>query len=409
MSNLRHGFLALISIPLCLMAQGHAGNKATPQELQTLTGALRTMTDYRASARFSVSMAQLGRDVVYDLSFDAVPSVPGDTLEPVSYMLGWRLNRQAGPVEGFTAYVSPGALYRYDGHKLHEYHAETEPQSFAPGGDTRRGVHRAAQFTGLLPVHLADELDAPASNGDVVLSVTATDCNGAPCTMVRRTIVDPDGETLSEATYRFDADCRPLGIVYENNTGTVGEQSITVTYGAPADTAATACTSEQELLDRWPDVFSHGRDDMFRLLTLPGKPLPAFSAPTADGDRLTHTAGAPLDRPALIVFVDAVGEFTPQTLQAARTALDALPWSADLIIALDDANIEDAGRVAGPSRTGQTVLLNARKLARDCGVTACPVMLAVGSDGIVADVVPAFNNNLSTDVIRKMSPLAPKY
>lgn len=370
---------------------------------------LRSLTDYSAQTQFTVTMPQLADDVNYRIGLACSPGVAEDTIESVNYMMEWELVRPDNPVKGFTAYISPGHFYRYDGHRLREYHADGNSSPFAPDGDRSRGVQRTAQFAGLLPGYLADEITAPARKGDLKLWVSPdTLVRGEHRAVIHRTVYMEDGEISSEATYIFSLpSLLPAEVVYENNPGAISEQTIIVRYMDADDSTPATVAEEQELIDRFPEVFSHDRDDSFRLLSLPGNPLPAFSAPTTGGERLTRRRGEGGGQPAVLVLLQAGGEFTAATVSAVRQALAQLPFGAETIFGFTDTNPDDITSVTGPAQPGETILVNSGKLARDCGATLFPVVILLRGDGIVADVIPAYNNNLSSDVIRKMTPLAP--
>ena len=55
---------------------------------------------------------------------------------------------------------------------------------------------------------------------------------------------------------------------------------------------------------------------------------------------------------------------------------------------------------------GEHLLMSAKSLARDCGVSAYPVTIITNDDGIVADVIIGFNNDMSSSVIQKAAVAA---
>ncbi|MCM1071743.1 MAG: hypothetical protein NC391_08920, partial [Alistipes timonensis] len=63
------------------------------------------------------------------------------------------------------------------------------------------------------------------------------------------------------------------------------------------------------------------------------------------------------------------------------------------------------GELVGEARAGETVLLSARSLARDCGATSFPAIIVADERGRVANVILGFNNSLATDVIQSVATL----
>lgn len=395
--------IASMAVPLGILAQGAVPHAGRQEQLQEITDALRAATDWQGHARFVVSMPQLSNDVVYSIGMSSVPAVDGDSLSSTSYMLQWELSRDESPVNGFVCYISPGNLYRYDGHRLREHHAAHDVRPFAPGGNPAQGVHRTAQFVSLFPTMLADEIVAPAPVGEASLHVsTDTVADGVHRAAVRRVVCTADGEQVSEALYLFDRDSfAPYKIVYENNPGAISEQTVTITYIPDGQTVSVPAT-EQNLIDAYADVFSRDRDDSFRLLSMAGEPMIPFSAPMPDGQRMTCTRGQHRPQPAVLALLQTGGEFTAPVIKSIREAVEQLPFGAQVIYAFTDTSADDVATVTDPTLPGESVLINAVKLARDCGVTTFPALLLLNIDGTVSDVIPAYTAGLTKTLIERI-------
>lgn len=61
--------------------------------------------------------------------------------------------------------------------------------------------------------------------------------------------------------------------------------------------------------------------------------------------------------------------------------------------------------IAGTPDIGETMLISAKSLARDCGTSVFPTVIVARQDGTVDNVILGFNNNLTQDVIQMMALL----
>ena len=372
---------------------------------EQLSQRLRAAGCYADTVRFTVSMPQLSDDVVYDVAISQDAS-RGDNLAPCAYLIDWTLHAPSEPVTGFSAYFS-GHHYRFAGERLQEYHMEWDSVPFMPrklGGLKSDGVQRNVQFANLLPAMLADNLLEMASDSAYTLTFRPdTVVNGCKVDALL-SVMKVGGVTAVEGEYLFDpATGMPLRIHLENSPGTVSEQTVDAVYGAPS-AAASVCppTTEDELMALWPDAFSRYRSSNFRIENLPGTRLPAFSLPSITAERYTHHKGDAFKAPTIIALLDATLTFTPDAVAAIRSAVDQLPMDADVVWAFTDTNTDRIEQTGATPRQGETTLMSARGLARDCGASSLPVIIICREDGTVASVIVGFNNNLASDVIQKM-------
>lgn len=368
---------------------------------------------YKAEATFAVTMPQLPDDVIYALTINQTPAL-ADTLCPAAYLIDWKITQRpgmSGPTaadEGFTAYFD-GNHYTLMAERLRERHIATDPDAFMR--PRRGGVAVTTQFADLVPILMAERLREMAADPCYTVTAVADTIVGGEKAVAILTRMEVDGTTASEGEYIFYPGERlaPRRIVLENNSGSIGEQTITVNFDRPADAGETpAPLSEDMLIAAYPDEFERYRTSSYRLETLPGRHLPAIAAPTIGGERYARNASQSLDAPTAVVLFEARSEFTPKVIEAVRNAARQLPWRVDIIWAFADNNHGDIEAVM-PNVSGyETALMSARSVARDCGaVSMMPAIVFVDRSGIVADFTAGFNNSLESDVVKKMMGLKP--
>ena len=155
------------------------------------------------------------------------------------------------------------------------------------------------------------------------------------------------------------------------------------------------------LIKIYPEVFEKFRESNYAIENLPGQRLPGFALPTTTRERYARRAGDAFRCPTLVVLIDPNSNFASGTVKAIRTAVDNLPYNADVIWAFVGNNVDEIENIVPSAREGEHILLSAKSLARDCGAAAYPVTIITKTDGTVADVVIGFNNELSSVVIQK--------
>lgn len=363
-----------------------------------------------AGAEFAVTMPQLPDDVVYSLRISQTPT-PADTLCPAAYLVDWKVTARPGMDEpgaadsGFNAYFA-GNYFSLMAERLRERHAEAEPDAFRR--PRRGGVAVTGQFADLVPALMAERLREMAADPRYTVTAVADTIVGGEKAVAVLTHLTVGGSTASEGEYLFYPGERlsPRRVTLENNTGSIGEQTVTVSYTRPE--AGAAPTTEDALMALYPDEFSRFRTSAYRLENLPGRHLPAIAAPTLGGDRFTRTASQPLDAPTVVVILDAASEFTPEVIEAVRAARRSLPWRTDVVWAFTDTNPDNILAVLPSTEADETALRSARAVARDCGAASViPAVIFAGTDGVVADFIAGFNKSFASDVVRKMTGLQP--
>ena len=373
---------------------------ASTPDFDQVINRLGSAGDYHSTASVNVQLPQ-GTEVTYDINMWSTVPAGNRHLAPSDYLIEWTLPTPDGEAKGFTAY-SDGHLFRQTDTRLQEYHFEWDSIPFLLN-DTRSGVQRNAQFTNLLPQFIAEDL-TQIKNGDnwTYRFTPDTINNGKPAMVLtgRMIINDYIGKNV---LYIFDPEtCMPRHIEIENNPTQISEQLLVIKYGETSEEAAPALT-EQQLAARYPSVFDHYRENNFSIETLRGKVLPGFSLPSLTGERYQRQKGDPMASPTVIAFIDPTVETVHQTVEAMRQAVDMNPRSTDLIFANITTDIDGAEEITGSPRRGEYMLMSARSLARDCGVTSYPTFIVVDTQGNVSDIIIGFSNSLATSLLEKLA------
>jgi len=389
-----------IILASALMAVSHAG---ATDSLTDIAHTLSAATFYADSCTYEVFLPSLPDPVTYSIALKATPAAPGDSLAPCNYLIDWRLPAPSGISEGFSAYAD-GAHYRFRDHKLQEYHAEWDIVPFVPAGNVARGVQNLVQFADLLPPYLGAHFAEMTADSSYIYTLTPDSLVAGEHAVVIEGVRRINGYDAAEYTYILDPTTyMPRKIELENSPGQLGEQIITIRYSANAPTD-TAPINEAMLSDRYPDAFGRYRGSSYSLENLPGKPLPRFIAPTTTGERYLHENGDRLAAPTVYVFVDAEIGSTSALVDDIRAAADYLPFSMDIVYAFINHRADDIEAIIPTIRPGEHLLMNARGAATECGVGAdTPVLIFVGTDGIVKDFMRGYNQDLRSIVIQKAS------
>ncbi len=390
-------FLAILSVyPLGLQAQG----------IDDVISSLKSINHFDATVDYSVLMS-LQDDVDYTLHLKSW-NAPADTLAPCDYLIDWKVATPDGESTGFSAYYD-GNVYNFRGDKLLEYHYDSNKSLFQArgmGAASLPGVQRRAQFSELLPQFIAEQLDEIKNNPDYRYIIhTDTVINGTNRTAIDGTMT-MSGQVMKEFLYVFDKAGMPVMVNMENNPGALAEQSITATYAYSPDTAAHERINEDILRGIYPEIFDRYRESNFAIENLPGQRLPGFALPTTTGERYSRMLGDKFRCPTVIVMLDAKGAFSSPTVSAVRSAVDSLPFNSDIIWAFSGNNVDDIEAIVPQIRVGEHLLMSAKPLARDCGVTSYPSIIVCRADGTVADIVLGYNNDLSSVVIQKVADAA---
>ena len=381
-----------------LLAAAHLGAHAG--SLGDIAGRLSARAPYNATARYEVLLPQSEEPVVYDIALHSAPAAAADTLSPCDYLIDWSMDTPSGQSKGFNAYFG-GHHYRFRDKRLQEYHHDDEPEPFAPGGRTEAGVQCQAQFASLLPAFVAAQLRDMLA--DSSYTCTVDDTPGRPTVSVRG-VRSFGGCDALEFSYTFGRDDGlPMSASFCYNPGQMSEQTVDVRYGAPSVDAVQAPLSEPMLMAMYPEAFTRYRQSSYTLDNLPGRPLPAISAPTPGGGRYHRATGEAFGRPAVVAILDAEVEDCAGFVGELRRAIDASPGAAQLVMAFTSKHEDAIAGVTGTLRDDETVLTRASGLARDCGATATPVVLVCDSNGTVRYVHTGRNKNIASLVMQEIA------
>ena len=256
----------------------------------------------------------------------------------------------------------------------------------------------------LLPPAHAAELRAMMADSDFSLHFTADTVVAG-----RKAVVVSGVQTTNGFTgrnYRLVADAEtflPVSLSNEYNPGQVSEQGVEVTYSYNGASGSEVPLTEEQLVALYPEVFEKFRESNYRIENLRGLELPAFSLPTPTAERYTRHKGDPFKAPTVLAIIDPEVESARATVAALRKSVAAMPCEVDLIMAFMGSNADLIEEVAGAPAVGETILMSAKSLARDCGTSVYPTVLVLGRNAKVENVILGFNNNLSEDVIQSIA------
>ncbi len=368
---------------------------AVADTLHEVADALDALGAVEMHVRYGVLLPSADDDITYDIDLFASPTA-GDELSDSDYLIEWQLTTPAGQSDGWSSYHA-GNHYRYRDGRLQEYHYEWDSIPMIMGNG---GVQRNAQFVDLTPRALAAGLRAMAADSTytvVMTPDTVADTRPAAVIRARQAI---NGYDCRYVTWIVDKETHlPRKIEIETGPGTISEQTMTIRFDDIRPAAMPGLT-EEALMARYPDHFADSRQSIFTLAMLPGKPLPPFSAPTPTGERYTRHKGDAMRAPTIVWLLDADVASTPDVIAQTRRAVDALPMSVDVIYAFVTNNADAIEEVTGDLRQGEHVVMSARSLARDCGVTATPSAVMTDATGCVTAVIAAYNSNLSDTIVQ---------
>lgn len=351
-------------------------------------------------------MPQLNDDVVYNISISQTPASGNPALLPYDYLIYWELTGRENPVKGFSAYFN-GHHYRFANERLQEYHTQWDSIPFMSINGSG-GVQRQAQFANLLPAAIGNELRRMMSDNRYTLTIhTDTVISGIPRTVVN-SVMNIHGSVAMEGEYILSSETfMPVCMILENNPGALSEQTVTVKYSQVSTSAQCDPITEQTLMDKYPEVFEKFRESNFRIENLPGTRLPGFALPTSTGERYSRHTSDKFRTPTIIALMDATTGFSSELVKDVRSAISSLPYSADVIWAFVNNDIDSIEAIVPSILPGEHLLTSARSLMRDCGAASLPALIFVNTDGSVADVLLGYNNDVSEIVIQKMALIQP--
>lgn len=370
--------------------------------INALTSHLSGLKDYASTATFEVLLPTSDDPVVYKVKL-ASSANEGDSLALADYLIDWKIVDSEKDAEGFYAYFS-GNHYRYRDQRLQEYHINNadDTPSFAPGGDISKGVQNLAQFCDVLPQYVGQTLKNMHTDSTYKYTVHTDTVILQQRVMAIDGVRSFGGIDALEFIFIFDQDMLPVRTELISNPRQIGEQSITVTYDYDDEEPMIVAQDEQQLSERYPEIFRLYRESSFSLENLPGRRLPSFSAPATNGERYIHTKNSVFTSPTIVAILDADDESTATIISELRQAMANLPTHVDLIMAFVSNNVDKIRSLIGQPCPGELSLMSARGLARDCKINETPVILICDRNAVVKYLQSGFNNNIGDFVINKM-------
>jgi hypothetical protein len=366
---------------------------ANARSLDQLAAYLNGMPHFYANAEYEVLMPMLEQPISYGITLQS-NSAPADTLSPADYLIEWTLHSPLGDTTGFDSYFN-GNHFRFRNKRLTEYHLDADHTPFAPNGNVEDGVQQRAQFADLLPQFLGAHLQHIAADNTYHYELLQSD-NAITISGTRAI----SGYDCQEYTYTFDSHTLlPKSITLENNPGQLGEQSISVSYNYGNSEYSDDGISYDQLLAKYPEIFSLYRLSAYTFETMPGKPLPKFNARTIDDAHYTHAEKTAL--PTVIVFLDSEVATTSDVIDNVRKACNSLPFATSVIWAYISGTTESIATQIGSTRPDETALIHIRKLARECGIVNTPAILFCDTSNTIRDYIHGYNNSLQSLVMQK--------
>lgn len=368
---------------------------ANPVTLDNIRQRLADTPTASGQVLYKVYIPSQADPIIHRVNIASI-AVPGDTLSPVNYLLDWTLTTPSGDSHAFTAYFD-GNLYRYSNNRLKEYHMPDDAPSF--GNWDHPGIQYTTQFAELVPTMLARKLATLQADSSYVFNVRTSPDS-------RRTIIDgvkrASGYDAMEYTYTFDAKTglpSEIDLVY--NPTAISEQTVSAAFQW-ADTVPQIPTTENALIELYPDIFARFRTSFYRASSLKDQPVPTFSARNADGSRFNYVRGQEFQAPTLLVFLSTESGDARATIADIRAAISTLPLSADIYYIFQTTDAEAVGEIVGATLPGETVLYGGRTAARDLGATVFPTILICSpTPPKIHDVIIGYNQNLTSIVNQK--------
>ena len=358
-----------------------SASAANPTEISVneIINYLKSQPETSDSINYSILMPSADEPVVYKI-FAQSTSAPGDTLVEFNYLIDWNMSGAGRQSKGFSAYFD-GNHYRERDGKISEYHFSENPQSFIPGGRKARGVANVAQFVDIMPKKVADYLTV--NKESITVSPSAMKYGRKSVKLSGKEMVN--GYVVREFEYYFDpATLQLLGAEFTTSPGQIAEQSISVAY-QPIGDAKPLQLSEDALIKLYPEAFALGRKDGYRLANIRGQYLPAFSSVTPGRVRYSRQKGDDFAVPTLFVFLKPGIGSTAALVSDIRNTVSVQNQPVDVIYGYIDGTPDEIEAEIPNLEPGETLLINVRKLAANCGITDCPTILLLSPDGKIKD------------------------
>lgn len=375
------------------MATATINAMAVAPDLNKIADIMESHPCTSAAIDYEIMLPSAADPVTYHITLESATD-KADSIIGGSYLIDWRLPRPKGESHGFAAYFD-GNHFRFRDVKLQEYHAKENIAPFLGP----KGIARQAQFADLVPFIFADKLRQIEADSSYKCSITER--NGK---INIQGIQNISGYDALEFDYTLDATTMlPVSMDMEYNPASISEQTVNITFSWSTPDGTCPIFSEKKLMSRYPEIFDKFRTSNFHVLSMLGHEIPRFSVPTTTHERYTYDKGRGFRQPTLLAFLDASAPTSADIARQIRQAATVSPYPFDVIYLSGSNDIEACETLTGNLHEGETSLIGAQSLIRDCGINAFPTLLFCSEDGIIKEIEIGANQNLPEIVIQKMA------
>lgn len=156
------------------------------------------------------------------------------------------------------------------------------------------------------------------------------------------------------------------------------ESSISANYTYPGVLEAGQI-DRAYLESQFPEVFAKFSQENFGLKSLEGEPLPSFSLPGANGNRITHQRGEGFREPTIFI--------------AAEDVLDIEePVGFDVVYIVENNRLDEFD-------SSKSIAMNGRSFFRDCGIKSPAAAIVCSEKGIVEKICEGSNKDIEKFVL----------
>ena len=394
--HLPYLFLFIITmrtILLTIMSSVTITAMAVAPDLNRIADIIAAHPCASADIDYEIMLPSAADPVTYRITLECATD-KADSIIGGSYLIDWRLPRPKGESNGFAAYFD-GDHFRFRDVKLQEYHAK---ENIAPFLGTK-GIARQVQFADLVPFIFADKLRQMEADSSYKFSIT--EHNGG---INIQGVKNISGYDALEFDYTLDATTMlPVSMDMEYNPASISEQTVNITFSWKIPDGTCPVFTEKTLMTRYPEVFDKFRTSNFHVLSMLNHEIPRFSVPTTTHERYTYDKGRGFRQPTLLAFLDATAPTSADIARQIRQAATISPYPFDVIYLSGSNDIEACENITGNLHEGETSLIGAQSLIRDCGINAFPTLLFCSPEGIIKEIEIGANQNLPEIVIQKMA------
>lgn len=351
---------------------------------------------YSAQVEFLITLPITEQDVKYNVKIYSIPAL-NDSILPIRYLIE---ATDTAYRKSIYAYFD-GNCFNFSGGKFREYHWHEDSLPFRSTtfrGRNLAGIHKSGLFATLIPELLTEQIAISSDNPyNKVSLVTDTLVYGKKSNVLK---IDEyiNGIIAREMKFITNSDTKePIHYEIITSPGTAGEQTIEATFTSINDTAEI---NEPALIARYEDIFSTYRTSNFSASTLSGKKLPPFNLPSLTGERYAWDSSS--NSPTIATFLDSEDSLTQETIVAISQAIEALPFNVTALWLFTDKDTENIKHTTTSLHESSGILLNAKHLATQCGITSTPTILIIDSRGTIKDVIIGYGNNLESEVMQRM-------